>query len=76
MSAALPPGLITARHGQPLARAAAVALLAVPMVIVTVGLVPAFVICPFLGAGRQRLVTRLLADLGQWTAVLAGPGGH
>jgi hypothetical protein len=75
MPAVLPPGLTMARRGQPLAQALAVTVLAVPLVIVTVALVPALVIFPFLGTGRQRLVIRLLASLRQWTAVLAGRGG-
>jgi len=72
MSPVLPPGLTTACHGQPLARALAVGVLAVPLVIVAVALIPAFLICPFLGAGRQRLLIRLLAGLRQWTAALTG----
>ena len=63
-----------ARQGQSLAHALAVTVLAVPLVIVTVALIPALAICPFLGADRQRLVIRLLASLGHWTAVLTRPG--
>ena len=48
-------------------------MLAVPLLIVAVALVPAFVVCPFLGSGRQRLLIRLLAGLAQWAAALAGP---
>jgi hypothetical protein len=44
------------------------------MVIVTVALVPAFVICPFLTAAHRQQVTGLLAGLRQWTAALTGPG--
>lgn len=68
MPAALPPVLTVARRGQPLARVMAVIVLAVPLAIVTVALIPAFVICPFLGTDRQRLWNRLLASLRQWTA--------
>jgi hypothetical protein len=46
-------GLTVARHCQPLARVLAVTVLAVPLVIVTLALIPALVICPFLGTGRQ-----------------------
>jgi hypothetical protein len=70
----LPPGLTVARLGQPLADVLAVTVLAVPLVIATVALVPALAICPFLGGGRQRLAIRLLASLRQWTASLTGPG--
>jgi hypothetical protein len=62
-----------ARQGQPLAHVLAVTVLAVPLVLVTVALIPALAICPFLGVGRQRLVIRLLASLLQWTAALTGP---
>lgn len=61
-------------RGLPLAHAVTVTVLVVPLVIVTVALIPAFVICPFLGVGRQRLVMRLLAGLRQWTAAITGPG--
>lgn len=74
MPAVLPPGLTATRCGQLLARTLAVTVLTVPLVIATVALIPALVICPFLGAGRQRLVIRLLASLRQWTAALTGPG--
>jgi hypothetical protein len=74
MSPVLPPGLTEACNGRPLARALAVAVLAVPLLVVAVALVPAFVVCPFLGAGRQRLLIRLLAGLAQWAAALVGPG--
>lgn len=63
-----------ARQGQPLAHVLAVTVLAVPLVIATVALIPALAICPFLGDGRQRLVIRLLASLRQWTAMLTRPG--
>jgi hypothetical protein len=52
----------------------AVTVLALPLLISTMALIPAFVICPFLGAGRQRMVIRPLASLRQWAAALAGPG--
>jgi hypothetical protein len=74
MPAVLPPGLTMARRGQPLAGVLAVTVLAVPLVIATVALIPALVICPFLDAGRQRLVIRLLESLRQWTAALPAPG--
>ena len=56
--------------GQSLARVLAVTVLAVPLLIATAALIPALVICPFLGAGRQRLIIQLLVSLRQWTAVL------
>jgi hypothetical protein len=62
------------RQGQALAYVLAAAVLALPLVIVTVALIPALAICPFLGAGRQRLVIRLMASLRQWTAALTGQG--
>jgi hypothetical protein len=74
MPAAFPPGLTMARQGQSLAHILAVTVLAVPLVIAAVALIPALAICPFLGADRQRLVIRLLASLRQWTAVLTRPG--
>jgi hypothetical protein len=73
MPAVLPPGLSLARRGQPLARALTTAVLAIPLVLVTVAFIPAFVICPFLGTSRQDMVDRVLARLQEWTAVLAGP---
>lgn len=74
MPAVLPPAVTMARLGRPLAHVLAVMVLAVPLVIATVALIPALAICPFLGADRRRLVIRLLASLRQWTAALAGPG--
>jgi hypothetical protein len=38
-------------------------VLAVPMVIVTLVLISALIICPFLSVGHRHLVTGLLADL-------------
>jgi hypothetical protein len=74
MPAAFPPGLTMARQGQSLARVLVVTVLAVPLVIAIVALIPALAICPFLGTDRQRLVIRVLASLRQWTAVLTRPG--
>ena len=74
MPVVLPPGLTLARRGQPLAQALTIAVLAVPLVIVTVALIPAFVICPFLTAAHRQQVTGLLASLRQWTAALTGSG--
>jgi hypothetical protein len=74
MPAAFLSGLGLARPCQGLAHVLAVTVLALPLVIATVALIPALVICPFLGAGRQRMVIRLLASLRQWTAALAGSG--
>jgi hypothetical protein len=70
MPVVLPPGLTLARRGHPLAHALVIAVLAIPIVIATVALIPALIICPFLSAGRQRLVVRLLASLQQWTLTL------
>jgi len=66
-----------ARHGHPLAHALAVTVLAIPVVIATLALTPALIICPFLSARHQRLVIWLLADLRQWTRTLIrpSPGG-
>jgi hypothetical protein len=72
MPAVLPPGLTLARRGQSAAHALTIAVLAVPLVIVTVALIPAFVICPFLTAAHRQHVTGLLASLRQWTAALTG----
>lgn len=74
MPVVLPPGLTLARRGQPLAQALTIAVLAVPLVIVTVALIPAFVIGPFLTAAHRQQVTGLLASLRQWTAALTGSG--
>jgi hypothetical protein len=63
-----------AGRGQPLARALAVTVLAVPIVIAAVALTPALVICPFLPAAYRQQVPVLLASLQQWTASLARPG--
>jgi hypothetical protein len=72
MPPVLPPGLISVGRGQPVARVLAVTVLTVPLVIVSVALIPAFMICPFLGIGRQRLVIHLLTGLCQWTVALTG----
>jgi hypothetical protein len=77
MPAALPPGLTVAGRSHLLARALAVTVLAVPLVIATMALTPALIICPFLTAAHRHQVTVLLASLQQWTASLARPGpGH
>jgi hypothetical protein len=46
------------------------------MVIATLALTPALIICPFLSAAHHRLTIRLLARFRQWTLALirAGPG--
>jgi len=44
-----------------------ITVLAVPLSIATVALIPALAICPFLGADRRRLVICLSASLRQWT---------
>lgn len=72
MPAVLPSGLTMVRLGQSLAHVLTVTVLAVPLVIATVALIPALAICPFLGTRRQRLVIRLLASLQQWAVALAG----
>jgi hypothetical protein len=70
MPVVLPPGPILARRGHPLAHALVIAMLAVPIVIATLALTPALIICPFLSSARQRLAIRLLASLRQWTLTL------
>ena len=70
MSFVLSPGLTTVGRGHPLAVTLAIAMLAIPMVIATLALTPALVICPFLSAAQRRLVIRLLASLRQWTLTL------
>jgi hypothetical protein len=72
MSLVMPPGL-TPVGGRPLARALTAAVLAMPLVIATVALVPALLICPFLTGAHRRLALRLLASLQQWTNVLSPP---
>jgi hypothetical protein len=72
MSLVLPPGL-TPGGGHSLARALTAAVLAMPLVIATVALVPALVICPFLIAAHRRLALRLLASLQQWSNAFAPP---
>jgi hypothetical protein len=47
-----------------------VAVLMVPFAIVTLALVPAMVVCPFLPDRHQRFVLRLLASLRQWVEVI------
>jgi hypothetical protein len=71
MPVVLPPGLTAADCGLPLARVLAVTVLAAPLVIVTVALTPALIICPFLTAAYRQEVAMLLASLQQWTASLA-----
>jgi hypothetical protein len=73
MPAVLPPGLTVVGRGQPLARALAVTVLALPLVIATVALVPALIICPFLPAAYRQQVPVLLDSLHHWAASLA-PG--
>jgi hypothetical protein len=70
MPVVLPPDLILTRRGHPLTHALVTAVLAIPIVIATVALTPALIICPFLSPGYQRLVVRLLASLQQWTLTL------
>ncbi len=70
MSFVLPPGLTTVGRGHPLVHALAIAVLAIPVMIATLALTPALVICPFLSAAHRRLVIRLLASLRQWTLTL------
>ena len=60
MPVVLPPGLTLARCGQPLAHAVEIAVLALPMVIATLALIPALIICPFLSAAHRDLVIGLL----------------
>lgn len=75
MPVVLPPGLPLARRcGQPLAHALAITVLAIPLVIATLALVPALIICPFLTAAHRHQVTGLLASLQQWTLALTKPG--
>lgn len=70
MSALLPPGLTPGRRGSALALAATIVGLAVPMVIVTLALVPALVICPFPALpaacpyGGERCATRRARSAG------------
>ena len=74
MPVVLPPGLTLARCGQPLAHAVEIAVLALPMVIATLALIPALIICPFLSAAHRDLVIGLLGGLRQWTLALIRPG--
>jgi hypothetical protein len=53
------------------AAALATVALVVPLVIATVAVTPALVLCPFLTAAHQRLTVQLLAGLAQWTRTLA-----
>ena len=57
-----------------MAQAVMIAVLAIPMVIVTVVLVSALIACPFPSAERQRLVIKLLGSLRQWTLTLSRHG--
>jgi len=74
MPAVFPPGLTAGTQDRRLAHALAVTVLAASLVIATVALIPALAICPFLSAGHQRLVIRLLASLREWAAVLTESG--
>ncbi len=49
---------------------AIVAVLTVPFAIVTLALVPAMVVCPFLPDRYQRFVLRLLVSLRQWAQAI------
>ena len=61
------PGLL--RHARGIQRALLVALLLVPLLIVTVALVPALVVLPFLKS-RGTQVRSLVAQLAAWTRAL------
>ncbi len=71
MPALLLPGLTPGRRGSALALAVAIVALAIPMVIATLALVPALMICPFLSAAHRQSAIGLLACLRQWTLALA-----
>ena len=70
MPVVLPPGLTLARYDHPLAHALMITVLAIPMVIASLALIPALIICPFLSGAHRRLVIWLLASLRQWTLAL------
>lgn len=70
MPVVMPPGLSPARLGHLLTCALAITMLAIPMVIATLALTPALIICPFLSPAHRHLVIWLLASLRQWTLVL------
>ncbi len=65
------PGQSSSRSRSSLAEVAAVAARGIPLVIVAVALVPAFIVCPFLSSAHRRFVLHLLASLRQWVAVTA-----
>lgn len=50
-----------------------IAILAVPLVIITVALIPVFVTCAFLASTHRHQMTGLLADPQQWTGTFARP---
>lgn len=70
MFAFLPKGHgISGRHS-PWSVALAVVLI-VPIVIITLALIPAIAVCPFASSRHQRIVERLLVGLRQWTQVIS-----
>jgi hypothetical protein len=50
--------------------AVVVAVLIAPFTVVTLALVPAMIVCPFLPDRYQRFVLRLLVSLRQWAEVI------
>ncbi len=65
-----PPGLTLARAVIAVAAASVVVALVVPLVIATVAVTPALVLCPFLTTAHRRLVIQVLTGLRQWTSTL------
>ncbi|MEU5691828.1 hypothetical protein [Actinosynnema sp. NPDC020468] len=47
-------------------------VVALPLVVVVIGLLPVFFVGPFLSARHHRLLLRLVADLAAWTGVVCG----
>jgi hypothetical protein len=66
----VPPALTPARTAASVAAALAKVALVVPLLIATVAVSPALVLCPFLTTAHRRMAVRLLASLQQWTATL------
>ena len=70
MFAFLPNGSSASERNSPWSVAMALILI-LPIVIITVALIPGILVCPFLPPKRQRIIVRLLVNLEQWTQVIS-----
>ena len=67
MLAGLPSTAEVARRWSPWSIPLVTAVATLPLVIATLALVPALLVCPFLPMRHQRLALRLLALLRKWS---------